>query len=61
MKYPNNPAPNVDHQFKFYECGICSYYHSALWDGDCREDAARFTVEQLDEKFSCWLEVEMPL
>jgi hypothetical protein len=26
-----------------YECGICSQYHPALWDGDCREDAARFS------------------
>src|SRR5688500_11101767 len=22
-----------------YECGICSCYHPAAWDGDCREDA----------------------
>ena len=46
----------------FYHCDICDYYHSVLWDGDCREDAARFTTEQLDEEFGWneWIEVEMP-
>ena len=27
---------------KFYECGICDCYHLWEWNGDCREDAARF-------------------
>lgn len=27
---------------KFYECGICECLHPWDWDGDCREDAARF-------------------
>jgi hypothetical protein len=30
-----------------YECGICSQYHPALWDGDCREDANRFSDPDL--------------
>jgi hypothetical protein len=25
-----------------YECGICNCYHPWDWNGDCREDAARF-------------------
>lgn len=25
-----------------YECGICSQYHPATWDGDCRDDANRY-------------------
>lgn len=33
----------------FYECGICDHYHPADWDGDCREDANRFTADALDK------------
>jgi hypothetical protein len=25
-----------------YECNICSCYHPWDWNGDCREDKARF-------------------
>jgi len=46
----------------YYECGICGQYHSVLWDGDCREDAARFTPEDLDAKHGAdgWTEAPMP-
>ena len=27
---------------KVYECGICDSLHPWDWNGDCREDAARF-------------------
>jgi hypothetical protein len=36
---------------RFYACGICGFWHAAEWDGDCRDDAARFTVGQLDILF----------
>lgn len=32
----------------YYECGICSCLHDARWDGDCRQDNARFNLEDLD-------------
>jgi hypothetical protein len=46
----------------YYACGICGSYHSAEWDGDCREDGGRFDAEQLDEKYgpNGWGEVPMP-
>ena len=47
---------------EFYECGICGCWHSALWNGDCREDDARFATDKLDEKYGPfgWEAVEMP-
>lgn len=47
---------------KFYRCGICDCYHAIDWDGDCREDAARFTPDELDAKYGVlgWEEVPMP-
>jgi hypothetical protein len=47
---------------KFYSCGICGSYHSIDWDGDCREDQARFDPEQLDAAHGVtgWEEVDMP-
>lgn len=46
----------------FYECGICGHFHSAEWDGDCRQDDARFTADQLDELHGPfeWEEGDMP-
>lgn len=35
----------------FYECGICDHVHPWDWDGDCRDNANRFTRDQLDERF----------
>jgi hypothetical protein len=45
----------------FYECGICGAYHSADWNGDCREDAARIDPNDLDKKygFDGWREIDM--
>lgn len=47
---------------QYYECGICGAMHSAAWDGDCREDAARLNIEDLDRDhgLSGWDEIEMP-
>ncbi len=33
---------------RYYECDICSAIHPWDWDGDCREDAARFHCDTLD-------------
>lgn len=57
---PNQPVPVGKRQF--YDCGICGAMHSAAWDGDCRQDNARFDIDQLDQRFGCdgWEEVDMP-
>lgn len=34
----------------YYECEICGHCHPWSWNGDCRDDANRFTGDQLDEK-----------
>lgn len=36
---------------RFYECGCCEYLHPVAWDGDCRDDANRFSLDQLDDKY----------
>ena len=47
---------------QFYDCGICGSMHWIKWDGDCREDQARFDVEDLDAHYGMngWTEVAMP-
>lgn len=45
----------------YYECGICSQLHPVEWNGDCREDIARFNPEDLDVLHpEGWEEVDMP-
>jgi len=34
----------------YYDCGICGQYHPIEWNGDCREDASRFTLDELDSE-----------
>jgi hypothetical protein len=52
-----NPTPPT-----FYECGCCGHMHPANWDGDCRDDANRFTNDQLDTMYGygVWAEVLTP-
>jgi hypothetical protein len=47
---------------QYYRCGICDQWHAAKWNGDCREDEARFFIEDIDEKHGRdgWDEVPMP-
>lgn len=33
---------------EFYECGCCGQCHPTAWNGDCRDDASRFTLQQLE-------------
>ena len=33
----------------YYECGICDHLHLWNWSGDCREDANRFTLSDLED------------
>lgn len=35
---------------RFYECGICGHCHPWDWNADCRDDANRFTNDQLEAK-----------
>lgn len=53
---PRRPTP------KFYECGICDAMHWRKWNGDCRQNDARFFADELDEHygFNGWSEVDMP-
>ena len=45
----------------YYRCGICDHYHRADWNGDCREDGARFFSDQMDEMHGPfgWEEIDM--
>jgi hypothetical protein len=42
---------------KFYECEICGHCHPWEWNGDCRDDANRFTNEQLEAQYGDDLEL----
>ena len=47
----------------YYLCGICEHYHPINWDGDCRDDANRFTIDELNTRYGgndCWIELPMP-
>lgn len=35
---------------RYYECGICAHLHAVAWKGDCRDDANRFNIEDLEAK-----------
>lgn len=52
-----DPKPAV-----FYSCGGCEHYHPINWNGDCRDDANRFTGDDLDEKYGSdgWTETLSP-
>ena len=41
-------------------CGCCGSFHPPKWNGDCREDANRFTEDELDQKHGAWGWVEVP-
>lgn len=47
-----------------YSCDICGAYHRLEWDGDCRENAERLQIEDLEAKYGeegkAWIEVDMP-
>lgn len=53
-----------DEPTRLYQCGICDHWHRAAWDGDCRDDAERFTLDEVETHFgnegSGWIEVPMP-
>lgn len=34
----------------YYECGICDCIHPWDFQGDCRDDANRFAMDELEEK-----------
>lgn len=55
----HNQAPIPMHTKRFYECGCCGAMHSADWFGDCRQDNARFDIEDLDKLFGPeWIEID---
>jgi hypothetical protein len=37
----------------FFECGVCGHYHAhgLPWWVDCRDDAQRFTCDELDSHY----------
>jgi hypothetical protein len=62
MPYTSTDQMLPKRLLKFYRCGICDCYHPLQWDGDCREDAARFFADDLDTQYGYngWEEVPMP-
>lgn len=52
---------NVKTNPVFVECGCCGHYHSRDLPGwvDCRDDAHRFTADQLDARYGAdgWEEI----
>lgn len=60
--FPADYRVKVSHRPTYYECGICGHMHPRSWNGDCRDDANRFTCEALDAKHGIleWIEVAMP-
>lgn len=36
---------------KFYACEICGHAHPWDWNGDCRDNANRFSDDDLDQKY----------
>lgn len=34
----------------YYDCEICGHYHPWEWNGDCRDNANRFTCNEIDAK-----------
>jgi hypothetical protein len=62
MCYVPKQKPDIAY---YAECDICGSFHRHDWNGDCREDTARFTSEKLDEKhgtygwqLECFAELE---
>ncbi len=35
-------------KYLFVECGCCGGYHAPDYTGDCRDDAHRYTPEQME-------------
>ena len=33
---------------EFFECDICGQYHLAGYTGDCRNDSARYSLDELE-------------
>lgn len=34
--------------YMFIECGCCGHYHRVEFGGDCRDNAHRFTADQIE-------------
>jgi len=47
---------------QFFRCGCCECFHSRDFYGDCRNDAERFAMDELDEALGAfnWEEIEQP-
>ena len=54
--------PKTDHPV-FYECGCCGHWHWQNLPGsvDCRDDAHRFTSDELDDHYGAtkWEEITL--
>ena len=44
--------------YQFYECGAGTHFHPRGFDGDCRDDHNRFSLDELYEEFPGWEEVD---
>lgn len=52
----------ADPNRQFYLCGCCCQYHPVTWNGDCRDDQARFDPDELDARYGPqgWVETDQP-
>ena len=62
--FPSSPSNPGDWVLPtFFECGQCGHWHSTglAWNVDCRDDAHRFTLEDLDAHYGVagWNEVPL--
>lgn len=40
----------TDSKAVYYDCGICDHIHPWTWNGDCRDDDNRYTLDALAAK-----------
>lgn len=41
----------IDIRPRFYRCGCCEHLHPADYYGDCRDDEARFTDDEVERLY----------
>lgn len=48
-------------ELTFEQCGCCGLLHHRTYMGDCRDDASRFTHDQLDKRWGVdgWREITL--
>lgn len=47
--------------YYFYECDICDSLHPCQFNGDCRDDKNRFTLDELEVEYGYENVVTVPM